>query len=156
DKVTAITLDPKNWKTAYATAGQKVFATTDGGTTWAEITGPNTGTGALPSQNLTGAVLIPIDQPDLHFQPTTGPAFDVSLRGAKTVEDLQNFIGTASAVAPTVTFSGGGGTGATGNAIMGPGGKVIGVTITNPGMNYTSDPTVTFGHAPAGGTDAPT
>src|SRR5262249_21653409 len=61
DKVTQITLDPENWRTAYATAGQKVFATRDGGATWADITGPATGAGALPSQDLNGVALFPVD-----------------------------------------------------------------------------------------------
>jgi phage tail sheath protein FI len=48
---------------------------------------------------------------------------------------------------PTVTFTGGGGTGAAGTAVLGTGGAaqtVIGVTITNPGSGYTSAPTVGF------------
>src|SRR5262249_37501675 len=44
---------------------------------------------------------------------------------------------------PTVTFSGGGGTGATGTAIL-TDGVVTGVTITDGGSGYTSPPTVTF------------
>ena len=44
---------------------------------------------------------------------------------------------------PTVTLSGGGGTGATGTAIL-TNGVVTGVNITNVGSNYTSAPTVTF------------
>jgi hypothetical protein len=45
--------------------------------------------------------------------------------------------------APTIAFSGGGGSGAAGTAIM-LGGAVVGVNITNPGTGYSSAPTVTF------------
>nr|WP_280139864.1 phage tail tube protein [Pseudomonas panipatensis] len=44
---------------------------------------------------------------------------------------------------PTVAFTGGGGTGAAGTAIISAG-KVVGVNITNPGSGYTSAPTVAF------------
>jgi predicted outer membrane repeat protein len=52
--------------------------------------------------------------------------------------------------APTVTFSGGGGTGATGTAVI-ANGRVVAVTITNPGTGYIAAPTVTFS---GGGTGA--
>jgi Domain of unknown function DUF11 len=51
--------------------------------------------------------------------------------------------GKGFAKAPTVTFTGGGGTGATGTAIISHG-KVVGVTITNPGTGYITAPTITF------------
>lgn len=43
--------------------------------------------------------------------------------------------------APTVAFTGGGGTGATGT-VQQTGGVISGITITNPGTGYTSAPTV--------------
>jgi len=55
--------------------------------------------------------------------------------------------GSGYASAPTVAFSGGGGTGAAGTAVLGTGadaGKVVSVTITDPGSGYTSAPTVAF------------
>lgn len=51
--------------------------------------------------------------------------------------------GTTYGTPPTVTFTGGGGTGAAGTATV-SGGVVTGVTITNPGSGYTSAPTVGF------------
>jgi hypothetical protein len=45
--------------------------------------------------------------------------------------------------APTVTFSGGGGTGAAGTAVL-AGGTVTSVTVTSGGSGYTTAPTVTF------------
>lgn len=51
--------------------------------------------------------------------------------------------GTGYSSAPSVAFSGGGGSGATGTAIISSG-IVTGVTITNTGTGYTSSPTITF------------
>lgn len=51
--------------------------------------------------------------------------------------------GSAYASAPTVSFSGGGGSGVAGTATI-SGGAVTGVTITNRGSGYTSAPTVSF------------
>jgi uncharacterized protein len=59
--------------------------------------------------------------------------------------------GTGYTSAPTVAFSGGGGSGAAATAIV-SGGAIIGVTVTNPGTGYTSAPTVAFsGGAGTGG-----
>lgn len=51
--------------------------------------------------------------------------------------------GSAYTTAPTVSFTGGGGSGAVGTATI-EDGQVTGVTITNPGSGYTSAPTVSF------------
>ena len=51
--------------------------------------------------------------------------------------------GSGYVTAPSVQFSGGGGSGATASATIN-GGLVTGVTITNAGINYTSAPTVSF------------
>lgn len=51
--------------------------------------------------------------------------------------------GSGYTAAPTVTFTGGSGTGAAGTAVI-SGGVVTGVTITAGGSGYTTDPTVTF------------
>ena len=58
-----------------------------------------------------------------------------------------SYQGTGYATAPTVAFTGGSGSGATGTAILGAdasAGKVIRVDITDPGVGYTSPPTVVF------------
>lgn len=52
---------------------------------------------------------------------------------------------------PTVAFTGGGGTGAAGTAVL-TADAVTSVTITNPGTGYTSAPTVVFSEG--GGADA--
>lgn len=54
--------------------------------------------------------------------------------------------GTGYTSVPTVNFTGGGGTGATGVAVL-QNGSVIRVIITNGGDNYTSVPTITLGTA---------
>jgi hypothetical protein len=55
--------------------------------------------------------------------------------------------------APTVAFSGGGGSGASAIANLGTTNVITGVTLTNAGAGYTSDPTVTFS-PPGSGTTA--
>ncbi len=66
--------------------------------------------------------------------------------------------GTGYHGAPFVEFSGGGGSGATGYAVVdldtssGTYGQVTGVVITNPGVGYTSAPTITL--VGGGGTGA--
>lgn len=50
--------------------------------------------------------------------------------------------------APTVTISGGGGTGATATTTINSIGQVSGITITASGSGYTSDPTITIQSSP--------
>lgn len=50
---------------------------------------------------------------------------------------------TVYSAAPTVTISGGGGTGATATAVL-TGGVVSGITITNAGTGFTSAPSIAF------------
>lgn len=52
---------------------------------------------------------------------------------------------------PTVTFSGGGGSGAAATAEVDNGGRLVGVTMTNNGTGYTSVPTVSFSGGPGSG-----
>lgn len=59
--------------------------------------------------------------------------------------------GTGYTTAPTVSITGGGGTGATAVAEV-VAGEVVSVTITNPGSGYTSAPTISF--TGGGGMDA--
>tara|TARA_Y100001970_G_scaffold284976_1_gene403524 strand:- start:2349 stop:3473 length:1125 start_codon:yes stop_codon:yes gene_type:complete len=53
-----------------------------------------------------------------------------------------------SALPPSVTFTGGGGTGATGTATVSSTGIVSGINITSGGSGYTSAPTVTIDYSP--------
>jgi hypothetical protein len=52
---------------------------------------------------------------------------------------------------PAVTFSGGGGSGATAVAAVSTGGNVTAIIITNGGSNYSSAPTITIASPPSGG-----
>ena len=45
---------------------------------------------------------------------------------------------------PSVSFSGGGGSGAQGNAVVNTAGAILGIDITNPGSGYNSPPTVSI------------
>jgi subtilisin-like proprotein convertase family protein len=82
------------------------------------------------------------------FAPATGSAVVPGrpLTGV-TVTDG----GTGYVIAPTVTITGGGGTGATAVATI-SGGVITGITLTNPGSGYRSPPTVTI--TGGGGTGA--
>src|SRR5580692_6085415 len=52
--------------------------------------------------------------------------------------------GAGYTVAPNVTITGGGGTGATATAAINGSGQVISITLGNPGLGYTYNPTVTI------------
>jgi hypothetical protein len=58
--------------------------------------------------------------------------------------------GSGYTAAPTVSLTGGGGSGATATANL----SVASATVTTPGSGYTAAPTVTFAAAPSGGTTA--
>ncbi len=55
--------------------------------------------------------------------------------------------GNGYTTAPTITVSGGGGSGATASATV-SGGKVTSITVTDAGSGYTSAPTVTIAPPP--------
>ncbi len=62
----------------------------------------------------------------------------------KIVNVVVNSGGSGYVTAPTVSFTGGGGSGAAGTAYLGNSGVVAGVIMTNRGTGYTSAPTVGF------------
>lgn len=106
------------------------------------VTGAYEGVHALlAAQSVTGYKPRILLAPGFTHQRTQGGITGVTLTNQ----------GAGYAAAPTVSFTGGGGTGAMGEAVLGTGanvGKVVSITITNPGSGYTSAPTVAF----AGGT----
>ena len=65
---------------------------------------------------------------------------------AVTVTDGGSYYNAA--LPPSVTFSGGGGNGATGTATVSAAGVVTGVSISSGGSGYTSAPTVTIDYSP--------
>jgi hypothetical protein len=76
------------------------------------------------------------------FDLTAHATASISASGGVSAVAVSNG-GGAYASAPVVQFSGGGGTGATAQAVM-LGGAVVGVTVTFPGAGYISAPTVSF------------
>jgi hypothetical protein len=51
---------------------------------------------------------------------------------------------------PTITLSGGGGTGAAYTAVMSPSNRISTISLTNNGVGYSGAPTITFGNVGAG------
>ncbi len=74
-----------------------------------------------------------------------------TVSGSVTVVSVTN-AGSGYTSAPTVAFTGGGGSGATATANLDAGGSVLNFTITNGGSGYTSAPTVVL--TGGGGTNA--
>jgi hypothetical protein len=69
--------------------------------------------------------------------------FDFNLDFSSVFEDTCN-IGPILCGPPTVDFTGGGGRGARGNAIVNLAGNILGVDIITPGSGYSGPPNVTF------------
>ncbi len=104
------------------------------------------------SLNKTGIWALPEAGPLLGIIPRliAAPGYT---HQTKTGVDAINITGggAAYATAPTLAFSGGGGTGAAATAVV-AGGVVTGAIITNPGVGFTSAPTIAF--SGGGGTGA--
>lgn len=69
--------------------------------------------------------------------------FDFNLDFSDVLQDTCN-VGPIFCGPPTVQFYGGGGSGASGNAIISAAGEILGVDIINGGSGYTSSPFITF------------
>jgi hypothetical protein len=69
--------------------------------------------------------------------------FDFDIDFSDAFEDSCG-VGAVFCGPPVVEFYGGGGSGATGNAIIGAAGDILGVDIITPGSGYTSEPFVNF------------
>lgn len=67
----------------------------------------------------------------------------LNLNDGQIVQSVTIATSGSGYVNPTVSFTGGGGSGATGT-VQFANGQISGVIITNPGMNYTAAPTVVF------------
>lgn len=79
------------------------------------------------------------------YYPTAGSTLSGITVDSVTVTDG----GFGYTSAPTVVFTGGGGTGATATTTVSASGIVTGITITAGGTGYTTAPTVTFSRSPA-------
>lgn len=93
-------------------------------------TSPDGAVGYLPPVSFRSAAATVV------LEDNTGVATGI---GPITITDP----GAGYTAPPTVTFSGGGGSGATATAVI-TGGAVMEVVVTNPGSGYTTAPTVTF------------
>lgn len=132
------------------------FAVSGGSTVY--TTAPNVniggGLGATATATLTAGSVTGITITGSGTGFTGTPTIGFS--GGAMALSASNFTIAASttvySVAPTVTISAGGGTGATATAVLSGGatGTVTGISITNSGTGYTSAPTIAF----AGGTVA--
>ena len=63
-------------------------------------------------------------------------------------------VGPVPSGPPVIKIIGGGGEGAAGNVIIGDGGEILGVEITNPGSGYVSPPTISIGDPTGAGNGA--
>jgi hypothetical protein len=126
------------------------------------------GSGATGTATLggTGGVTgITLNSPGSGYQPTDGAALNVVVTGGGNPNRLAQGTatisgggvvsvtitngGTGYSNQPSVTFAGGGGSGASGVA-AGSNDTITQVVMVTPGVGYTSAPSVTFG-APTGG-----
>jgi len=130
-----------------------------GVTAGTNITALGTGTGGTGTYTVSASQTV--SSTTITGQPAVGATFtatgagtgtgtantksisSITLLGGVREIDIINS-GSGYTTAPTITFSGGGGSGAVASAKM-SGGSVIYCTVSNQGDNYTSDPTVTFG-----------
>ena len=126
--------------TAYNSAGKYEFAVV------ASVTGSqiNFSANLLNSYNVTGAVQV-VRVP-VYVNPTV-------VTGNKVSSVRLTSCGCRYTAAPTVSFSGGGGTGAAATARINSRGQVIAIDVTNPGTGYTSAPTVNISNPSPAPTD---
>ena len=106
------------WNTIAGTTGVTYIV---GNTFTAAVAGTGLGTGAATTKSISSITLL-------------GGVKEINITNA----------GSGYTSAPSITFSGGGGSGAVASAKMSSG-SVIYCTVSNQGDNYTSDPTVVFG-----------
>ncbi len=103
--------------------------------------------------NYTSAPAVSVGEPDGTSPAGTGATFAVTASGGIAEAYITN-VGSGYTSAPSITLSGGSGSGALLRASIDSTGSVVAVEILNPGTGYTSEPTLTFSAAPPGGTTA--
>jgi hypothetical protein len=113
--------------------------------------------GAVASaQIIRVEVTSPVNESSTPYNPNSSPASAVATVVPAGSVSIASFTpGTGYTAAPTVTITGGGGTGAAATAIFVPAtGDVTGLTISNSGTGYTSAPTISLTPPGPGGTPA--
>lgn len=104
----------------------------------------NAATGQVTGVTITDAGIGYTAAPTVSIQSFTTPAAtEIFLAGGAVISANIGVQGTGYTGVPTLTFTGGGGQGAAGTAVV-VDGKVVGINITNGGTGYTSAPTITF------------
>lgn len=121
---------------------------------------------AMSSVNFIKAVGFKSGKADDPTKQETGDPIYVSFKYPKEVSPFVPAVpaqvtsidvttaGAGYTSAPSVTASGGGGSGLTMTSSIDANGGVTGITITNAGTGYTSAPTIAIQAPPAGGTQA--
>ncbi len=125
----AVTFSAPNIPTGVRATGTALINPITRQVTGINITNPGMGYTAAPTVTLS-AVTVPA---------TT----EVFLTGGSVLSADIGSQGSGYAYAPTVVFTGGGGTGAAGTAEL-VDGKVVRIQITNGGVGYTSAPTISL------------
>ena len=118
---------------SYGSVGS--FDGTTGGLNWRWPSYPAVFSNGNPASVPTSSTVV------ITFDVTAKASASVSGGGVSGVSVSAG--GGVYTSAPSVVFTGGGGSGAAGTAVM-LGGSVVGVTITNAGSNYSSAPAVSF------------
>ena len=90
----------------------------------------------------------------LRYIDDSGDNNSITANKVTSIEITEKGLGYTSV--PAITFTGSNTTPAAATAVLGYGGKVVGVTVTDAGSGYspTIPPTIAFTAAPTGGTDA--
>jgi hypothetical protein len=123
----AVTFSAPNIATGVRATGTALINPITRQVTGINITNPGMGYTATPTVTLSAV--------------TVAATTEVFLTGGSVLSADIISQGSDYAYAPTVVFTGGGGTGAAGTAVL-VNGRVVGINITNGGVGYTSAPTI--------------
>lgn len=141
------------------TGASATVTTTNGAVTAVNVVEPGVGFATAPVINVTGsgagAAVTALIASNGNFEfgekvkSTANTAKAVAVKTFDQISAINLYDnGAKYTTAPTVTITGGGGTGATAVATINTTGQVSGITLTATGSNYTSTPTVTIQASP--------
>ena len=144
---------------APGTGASATVTTTNGAVTAVNVVEPGVGFTTAPVINVTGsgagAAVTALIASNGNFEfgekvkSTANTAKAVAVKTFDQISAINLYDnGAKYTTAPTVTITGGGGTGATAVATINTTGQVSGITLTATGSNYTSTPTVTIQASP--------
>ena len=141
------------------TGASATVTTTNGAVTSVNVVEPGVGFATAPVIGVTGsgagAAVTALIASNGNFEfgekvkSTANTAKAVAVKTFDQISAINLYDnGAKYTTAPTVTITGGGGTGATAVATINTTGQVSGITLTATGSNYTSTPTVTIQASP--------